>query len=191
MTNTILLIDDDEFVYELVRIALKDSTVVYCKNLAEAEEVIHAKNYSFILLDLNLPDGEGLRFLSKIKQNEILKSIPISILSAEPGISHKVMAFDYGIDDYIVKPFDPVELRSRIYSKIKKNQESVNDGNQIACGDLIVDLRTYKACLKNKSGETDLGLTPLEIKILFLMAKKLNKFSLANKSWIIFGKIHL
>ncbi len=173
--NTILLIDDDEFIYELVKIALKDSTIVYCKNLAEAEAVILTKEFSFIILDLNLPDGEGLRFLSKIKQNELLQSVPIAILSAELGISHKVMAFEYGIDDYIVKPFDPVELKSRIYSKIKKNREGVNEGNQLVVGDLAIDLRTYKAMLRSKTGDTDLGLTPIEIKILFLMAKKLEQ----------------
>lgn len=170
--NTILLIDDDEFIFELVKIALKDSTIVYCRNLAEADEKIHSKNFSFILLDLNLPDGEGLRFLSKIKQDELLKNIPISILSAELGISHKVMAFEYGIDDYIVKPFDPVELRSRVYSKIKKNKEVVSENNQITIGDLSVDLSTFKALHKTKTENTDLGLTPNEIKLLFMLMKK-------------------
>jgi len=168
--NTILLIDDDEFIYQLVRVALKDSTIVYCKNLAEAEEVILTRPFSFIILDLNLPDGEGLRFLSKIKENEILQSIPITILSAELGISHKVMAFDYGIDDYIAKPFDPVELRSRIYSKIKKNQAS-QLGSSLHINGLNIDLSTYKVSFN----ETDLGFTTIEIRILYLLAKKLDQ----------------
>lgn len=165
--NTILLIDDDEFVYQLVRVALKDSNVIYCKNLKDAEETIHSRHFSFIILDLNLPDGEGLRFLSKIKENELLKNIPIAILSGEVGISHKVMAFDYGIDDYITKPFDPVELRSRVNSKIKKYQNEVENSTLNVNG-LEINLNTYKVFFN----EQDLNFTPIEIRILFLLAKK-------------------
>lgn len=170
--NKVFLVEDDMFVYELVKIALKDYEIIHSATLKDAESKLNAHVYSFIILDLNLPDGDGLRFLAKIREVEVLKNVPITILSAEEGISHKVMAFDYGVDDYILKPFDPVEFRARINSRVKKYQESKTEQTRVSVAELQIDLQLFKAFIKTDGAEIDLNLTPLEIKILFLMAQK-------------------
>lgn len=173
--NKVLLVEDDNFVYELVKISLKDYEVVHCPTLKDAEVCLPKNQWSFIILDLNLPDGDGLRFLAKIKENDATKNVPITILSAETGISHKVMAFDYGVDDYILKPFDPVEFKSRINARVKKFQEKTSGMTRLSIGDLVIDLQLFKTFLKTPEKETDLNLTALEIKILFYMAQKIDR----------------
>lgn len=173
--NKVLLVEDDIFVYELVKISLKDYEVVHCPTLKDAEACLPKNQWSFIILDLNLPDGDGLRFLAKIKENDSTKNVPITILSAETGISHKVMAFDYGVDDYILKPFDPVEFKSRINSRVKKFQEKTTEMTRLTIGDLQIDMQLFKTFLKTPEKEIDLNLTALEIKILFYMAQKIDR----------------
>jgi DNA-binding response OmpR family regulator len=85
------------------------------------------------------------------------------------------MAFEYGADDYVVKPFDPLEFRSRIFSRIKKTKEKSEDQSKILIGDFSLDLQTFKAFMKQGSQTIDLNLTPLEIKILFYLAHSMDQ----------------
>ncbi len=175
MGHHILLIEDDLTIFEIVRAILKDFTIVHAASIAEAKKLVGTENFKALLLDLNLPDGDGLRFLSELKTMEHVKNVPMIILSGETGISHKVMAFEYGVDDYITKPFDPLEFRSRIVSKIKKEDQKLTESTTVIFENLTIDLHTFRASLRTSGKETDLGLTPLEIKILFLLSQKMEQ----------------
>ena len=120
MNKHILCIDDDDTIQTLVEVSLPNYFVHKAKSLSEAEKEIAQFDFSGIVIDIHLPDGDGLRYLSKIMLSDKNKNTPVIVLSDHTEISNKVMAFNLGAEDFIGKPFDPIELNARLTSKIKK-----------------------------------------------------------------------
>jgi PleD family two-component response regulator len=112
----VLVVDDDMNVITIVRDSLEPEVfeILEAINGKEALGMVFAKSPDILVLDIMMPDMDGLTVCEELREHDNTKNIPIIMLSAKAGIEDKLKAMDLGINDYIVKPFDPRELKARI-----------------------------------------------------------------------------
>lgn len=179
-TVSVLCIDDDPVIQTLVKEVLNPWKVNSCLDL-ESVRLFFQKSQKIdaLILDINLPDGDGLRFLNqqflKLKEDQTV----VFMISGHNDISKKMMAFEFGADDFLTKPFDPLELKIRLKSKIKK----LNDKRRSKkIGDVIIDSQQFKA-IRSKDGQSqiDLQLTTIEMKILILLTDNIGHVFTRNQ----------
>jgi DNA-binding response OmpR family regulator len=124
-----------------------------------------------ILLDASLPDGNGIKSISSLKEAFPLKYIPIIVLSADGDVISKVAALGIGADDYIQKPPNTDELRARIQARLRDTQTHQKALNLIHIGDLVIDsnkMSVEQSSMQN--GQVQIELTLSEFKLLKLMS---------------------
>ncbi len=116
MKKKILLLDDKETIAKILAIYLSDEyDVTWFENPIKGIAWLQAGNMpDLIISDIRMPEMRGDEFLSYLKSNELFKAIKIIILSSEESTSERVRLLDEGADDYIVKPFSPMELKVRV-----------------------------------------------------------------------------
>lgn len=175
MREKILCIEDDPTTQTLIKYSLKEFNVVMTNNLQDAEKEIKNNTFAAAIFDIQLPDGDGLRFYSKLKSNSQLNNTPVFFLSNLNDISSKLLAFTIGADDFITKPFDPLELNARVLSKIKKSLKINEEKNTRILGDVEIDLDRQKVSQLKNGNEIDLSLTAIEQKILILLSGRIEQ----------------
>ena len=180
----ILIIEDDETIHLGLKYYLEQESFVVeevdtCKKTMEL--LMKDFNFDLILLDINLPDGNGFELFEKIKQ---IKNIPIIFLTASDLEVSVVRGLDMGADDYNTKPFRARELISRIKSTLRKNNKTI-DTSEIHIKNLVIDLKQAKVF---KNG-IDVRLTALEYKILLTLALNPNTVFQEKRFWQIFGML--
>jgi DNA-binding response OmpR family regulator len=186
--NRVLIVEDSLEAFELVRRAMGTSVQLdWAKSLHESSALLDKKTFDLILLDVTLPDGDGFRLCSLLQANDELKGIPVIFLTARNSIPDKVMGFSVGADDYISKPFDPIELKARVEAKFRRREREKSQAQLIRAGDLEINKDSQKVCIYDNGHTVDIELTPIEFKILIILAKEANKvFSrdeLLNSVW--------
>ncbi|MDZ4661904.1 MAG: response regulator transcription factor [Pseudomonadota bacterium] len=189
----ILLVEDSLDYQNLVSKILEPVAKVYAvPTIADAIKVVKTNIFDLYLLDIMLPDGEGFELASIIKEATQNKEIPIVFLTGRGETVDKVKGFRLGADDYIVKPFDYLEFKARIESRlIKYKNRKEQQSETLTIGNLRLQTSLQKATLINKN--SDLGLTPLEFKIIFCLASNQNEIISREKLVeIVWGKgIHI
>lgn len=119
----ILIVDDEEHIVDLIRLSLGDAYEIHTAyNGVEALRVAHAVHPDVIILDIMMPQKDGFEVCKELKQHKVTGDIAIIFLSAKNQTQDKVKAINMGGDDYIVKPFDPLELEARVASIIRRNE---------------------------------------------------------------------
>lgn len=120
MTKNILLIEDEALVGTMVQMNLEAQgyTVTWCKDGKHGLEASLAEYYHLVLLDISLPELDGLSLLGKLR--EANASLPIIMLTAQSEVETKVLALQKGADDYIAKPFDIEELLARVQAVMRR-----------------------------------------------------------------------
>lgn len=158
----ILLVEDDTSILEGLKFCLirENFIVDAAKSGKEAMEIIKNKTIDLLLLDINLPDINGIDLYKKIKE---IKDIPTIFLTANDLETTVVEALDLGADDYITKPFKTRELISRIHSVLRRTK-SVNDV-LIKIQDITINLKEATVLKRDEK----VFLTALEYKILLIM----------------------
>lgn len=175
----ILLIEDNEMIIKALKYLLESHEFIVdvATTIKEAKESITSK-YDLIILDVMLPDGNGLDFF----KNYV--SIPALVLSAKDKEKDVVKAIDLGVQDYIIKPFRSMELLSRINNIIKRNKKNTIKEFQ----NIKFDMDAYKIYVDN----LEVVLTGLELKILFLMLENsgclVTREMIIDKIWDASGK---
>ncbi|MDR0368496.1 MAG: response regulator transcription factor [Bacteroidales bacterium] len=170
----ILIIEDEPSLKELIKESLeKERYVVECASTCNsALNKIEMYDYDCILLDIMLPDGNGLSLLETLKQMH--KKDSIIIISAKDSLDDKISGLELGADDYLAKPFHTAELIARIKSVIRRKQ---NDGEiTIELENLTIFPEAYKVLVDGKP----LELTRKEYDILLYFANRCNR--LINKN---------
>lgn len=170
----ILLVEDEQAISNFISTILTHNNYNVMK--AETGKDALALTYShcpdLILLDLGLPDMDGINVLKSIRE---WSSVPIIVVSARGHEREKVEALDLGADDYITKPFGTSELLARIRTAVRHNQkvkeENHLDIDKIAIGGLSID---YEKRIV-KVDEKEVHLTPIEYKIMVLLSKNVGK----------------
>jgi two-component system alkaline phosphatase synthesis response regulator PhoP len=167
----IILIDDSEEIYLLVKIALAEKyEVCWVESLRQAELNLKENHYDLILLDVMLPDGDGFNFCVKLQNQSQTSQIPVIFVTAKTGEANLAMGFALGADDYIEKPFGVTELQARVESKLKKISKTREAANLLIRGDLKIELENQTVSLSSSSSEVRLALTPIEFKLLCYLA---------------------
>lgn len=137
--------------------------------------VYSARKIDLAILDIMMPKMNGYQLIKKIRAE---KNIPIIFLTAKDASADKVLGLDIGADDYVTKPFDPLELVARVSAQLRRfyslSSQEINIPEKIELHDLILDL---EQCLLFKGNEP-IALTSIEFKILRLLMSSLAVFLL-------------
>ena len=164
----ILLIEDDSQIRRFLRASLLADQYKLIEAFTAAEGMIQAtaRLPDLILLDLGLPDGDGLDVIRQVRQSS---RVPIIVLSARDNDKDKIAALDLGADDYVAKPFSMGELSARIRAAVRRTAQLAGDNtsSEYCFGTVIVDLA--KRIVK-KGGE-EVHLTPHEFKLLSMLVR--------------------
>ena len=170
----ILLIEDEITISNFISTILTHNNYHVLKAITgkDALSLTSSHNPDLILLDLGLPDMDGIDVLKKIRE---WSSIPIVVVSARGHEREKVEALDLGADDYITKPFGTSELLARIRTAVRHNQK-VSENNhpevdKILIGSLLIDYEKRIVKLEDK----EVHLTPIEYKIIVLLSQNVGK----------------
>ncbi len=166
MKPSILVVDDDPDILTVLKanLQLHGFEAVTAASCAEAEDRLNEKVPDLVVLDRILPDGEGVE-LCKL-WSERIQGLPIILLTAMDTISDKVLGLESGADDYVVKPFEPVELVARIKACLRRNKPE--GGGRIVAGALSIDMASMTVVLR----DSELDLTPKEYRLLCLLAER-------------------
>lgn len=171
--NKILVVEDSAEAYRLVHNALGTLYKLdWAKTRKDAAQMLEKTTYDLILLDGTLPDGDGFQLCSLLQAHESWATIPVLMLTGRTTVMDKVMAFSVGADDFISKPFEPLELRARIEAKLRRRERQIRASDVIICGDFEIDKRTQRAVINEDGVSRELILTPIEFKMLLLFASK-------------------
>jgi len=163
----ILVCDDDKEISDAIKIYLKNEgyEVFKASNGLEALEVIEETEIHLIIMDVMMPQMDGLRATMKIREHN---SIPVIMLSAKSEDTDKIMGLNMGADDYITKPFNPLELIARVKSQLRRYTTLGNLETKInvfKTGGLIVDDESKIVTIDGD----EVKLTPVQYKILKLL----------------------
>ena len=167
---TILIVEDDASLRRSLEMTLKAAgyVAVGVGTLSEARRMrAHYKPHA-ILLDLGLPDGDGLGFISAVRADDLT---PIVVLTARDAEALKVRALDEGADDYVTKPFGLEELLARLRAALRHAVQAVGSAPVVRTGPLEIDLA---ARVVRRDGR-EVELSPKEFEILALLALRLGK----------------
>ena len=186
--KSVLLVEDAPEVRILVQASLHESCdLVVTTTVAEALQIIKQKAFDLFLIDIGLPDGDGFSLCTELSQQTKSKGIPVFFLTGKTETEDKVRGFSLGADDYIVKPFDPAELRARVCAKLKKSSERYMAGEVIEKGPFRLDLSSYKAKVIHNGAPKDLELSPHEFRLLLYFIRHeghvLTRHQLLDSVW--------
>ena len=171
----ILVCDDDKDIVEAIKIYLSGEgfEVFGTYDGYEALEVMEKESVDLLILDVMMPGLDGIRTTLKIRETS---SIPIIILSAKTEDTDKILGLNIGADDYLTKPFNPLELVARVKSHLIRytqlgSMSTFEDEKTYSCGDLKINDETKEVIV---AGEI-VKLTPIEYNILLLLVKNPGK----------------
>lgn len=171
--KTVLVCDDDEAILESLRIYLDNEgyNVLTASNGVEALEQINKQEIHCVILDIMMPQMDGLKTTLQIRKKY---NFPIILLSAKSEDTDKITGLGFGADDYVTKPFNPLELVARVKSQIRRyvvlGSMEIKE-SQLVTGGIILDTDTKKVTV---DGE-EVRLTPIEYKILEYLMRNMGR----------------
>ncbi len=169
--NNILLVEDSKEIYQMViQSTAQVANLTWAKSVQEARSEISKKDFDLILLDVELPDGNGIEFCSSIQATH--SHISIFFLSGHGNLSDKVLGFSAGADDYITKPFSPLELRARLEGRLRKNKQQSNISDNLNWQELQINKSRQEVKILENEIFHKIELTALEFKILMYFAHR-------------------
>jgi DNA-binding response OmpR family regulator len=175
MDKSILIVDDDTKIAQLIEIYLKNEgyNTVRAIDGLQALDVIDKQMIHLVILDIMMPGMDGLEVCLKIREKQMT---PILMLSAKDGDMDKITGLISGADDYMVKPFNPMEMVARVKSLLRRayynvQQTQAPSEHLIRLNSLQIDKQTHTVTV----GDKVVKLTPIEFGILFLLASRLGR----------------
>ena len=171
MNENILIVDDEKEIADLIEVYLKNDgyTVHKFYNGTDALKCIESQNLDLVILDVMLPDVDGFRICQKIREQYFY---PIIMLTAKVEDTDKIMGLTIGADDYITKPFNPLEVVARVKTQLRRYVRYNQPINKQALENIEYDIRglsinkhNHKCSLFGK----ELQLTPIEFSILWYL----------------------
>lgn len=181
----IYFVDDDDSIRELIIYTL-NSQGIEAEGFAKPSEfwkAMEGKIPALILLDIMLPEEDGISILKKLRSKSLWKKIPVIMLTAKGSEFDTVLGLDSGADDYVPKPFRMMELLSRIRAHLRRSDEVVEENKVLKLGILSVDSQKHIV----KVGEEEIVLTLKEFDLLhFLLENKgivLTRAQILDRIW--------
>lgn len=169
--GTILLIDDEKDLIELVRYNLEREgfDVVAAANGAEGLEIAKRHKPDLIVLDLMMPGMDGLEVCQRLRTNADIGRVPIVMLTAKADVPDRVVGLEVGADDYVVKPFSPRELVARVRAVLRRAASGAPPTKVVRRGELTIDAERHEVIY---AGKPVAGLTAMEFRVLLLLASR-------------------
>ncbi|MEE9905510.1 response regulator transcription factor [Chlorobium sp.] len=167
----LLVVEDDDNLARLLGYNLERAGYRYhvSRTGEEALDQLSRRSFDLVLLDIMLPGIDGFEVCRRVRENQMLKDLPIIMLTAKGEEIDKVLGFELGIDDYVVKPFSPRELNLRIRAVLKRDRRQRAGLQEVlSAGALDVDIARHQVTLDGKS----LLLTLMEFKLLVALLKR-------------------
>lgn len=167
MATTILIVDDDKEIATLLELYLKNEGYKILKgyNGEDALRIVDQESIDLLILDVMMPKLDGLEVCRQIRTHQ---NIPILMLSAKVEDMDKIIGLMTGADDYMGKPFNPLELVARVKALLRRSsmQNSSKRVDQLSIHSLLIDKKEHTVKIDDKY----LNLTPIEFNILYLLA---------------------
>ena len=180
MSDKILIVDDEVEIADLIETYLKNEDYAVYKfySAKDALACINETELDLAVLDVMLPDADGFTICRKIREKH---TYPVIMLTAKDAETDKITGLTLGADDYITKPFQPLEMVARVKSQLRRykkynHPQTEKTDHILYCSDLIVDTKKHE-CLQNNK---PVSLTPTEFSILQIL--------LENKSNVLSGE---
>ncbi|WP_418301328.1 response regulator transcription factor [Lysinibacillus fusiformis] len=167
--ETILIVDDEKEIRNLIAIYLKNEgyQVLEACDGEEGLQLLKKQEVHLIVLDLMMPNVDGMEMCMKVRE---IAEMPIIMLTAKSQDMDKIMGLTIGADDYVTKPFNPLELVARIKSQLRRylklNGLNKSNSDEIEIGDLRINTATHEVLVNNEK----VKLTPREFAILELLS---------------------
>ncbi|KJJ41065.1 DeoR faimly transcriptional regulator [Bacillus subtilis] len=168
MESNILIVDDDKDIRNLISVYLENEglNTQKAKDAIEALILLEQKEFDLMILDIMMPSMDGIEACMKIRQE---RNLPIIMLSAKSEDMDKIQGLAAGADDYLSKPFNPLELIARVKSQLRRykkyNADTNSTKNVIEIGDLTVNTDSRQVWVRGR----EVRLTPKEFDILELL----------------------
>jgi two-component system, OmpR family, response regulator VanR len=169
--ETILIVDDEKEISDLIEIYLKNEgyQILKVQDGLECLEILKSCNVDLIILDLMMPRMDGIQACLRIREE---KNMPIIILSAKSQDLDIINGLTVGADDYLTKPFNPLELLARVKSQLRRytklnTPHLMRREEEIEIDELVINMATHEV----KVGGNEVKLTPREFSILELLAR--------------------
>lgn len=173
---SILVVDDEDRIRRLLRMYLEREGYIVeeAENGQEAVEKVLENDYHCILLDIMMPEKDGLQVCEEIREK---KTTPIILLTAKGEEANRVQGFELGADDYIVKPFSPREVVLRVKAILRRSAAFLPSTNSSSSKDLVVfpHLTIDHDAHRVTADGTEVNLTPKEYELLYFLAKAPDK----------------
>ncbi len=169
MKKIIALVEDEPDIVELISIHLEKAGYEV-KSFLDGKSFyrfLEKKVPDLLVLDLMLPDIDGLEICKHIRKNDATASMSIIMLTAKSEEMDKILGLELGADDYVTKPFSPKELVARVKAVLRRHAP-VKESKKLEIHDIVIDLEKYGV----SQGGKQIDLTPTEFKILELLASK-------------------
>ncbi|MBS4198171.1 response regulator transcription factor [Bacillus sp. FJAT-49732] len=176
----ILVVDDDSYIRELVSLLLRNEGFIIfeASDGVEAMSIIDSEQVDMVILDIMMPNMDGWELCRELRT---FYDFPLLMLTAKRETSQKLKGFEMGTDDYLVKPFEPLELVARVKALLKRYQISISQSVQI--GNLHLNQKTYEVIYDGNLYD----LPRKEFELLFLLAsypgKTFTREQLIEKIW--------
>jgi two-component system, OmpR family, KDP operon response regulator KdpE len=164
--HRVLLVEDEPEIRNIIRVLLEGEgyRVAEAGTAARAEIAVRSEKPDLVLLDLGLPDGDGVSVIRAIRA---WSPVPVVVLSARTQEQQKIQALDAGADDYVTKPFSAPELLARARAALRRNAQAAQQTAQVHIGRLELDLSRRTA----SGPQGPIHLTPLEFRVLQCLAR--------------------
>jgi len=169
----ILIVDDDVNICQLLNLYLvKDGfNTSICHNGKEAVKLVQESEFDIMLLDIMMPEMDGIETLTHIRK---FSNLPVILVSAKGEPMDKISGLDTGADDYVTKPFEPQELISRIRALLRRTKPEASTGatsGEIVIDNLKISMTTYTVQVDDRK----LDMPPKEIELIYFLATNPNR----------------
>jgi len=188
MSINILVVDDEQSIADLIEVYLKNEgfTIYKFYNGQDALRCVESQQLELAILDVMLPDIDGFTLCRKIRENH---NFPVIMLTAKEEEIDKITGLALGADDYITKPFRPLELAARVKAQLRRftkynSSESNQEEHLIAFSGLVLDMDTHECTLNEKK----LSLTPTEFSILWVLCSNRGRVVSSENCSIRYGE---
>lgn len=185
MNKKLLIVDDEPAIIKGLKFSLEQDGYLIdsASDGKEAVEKLDNNVYDLVILDIMLPEIDGLEVLRRIRENKLL---PVILLTAKGEDMDKILGFEYGADDYLTKPFNILELKARVKAQFRKFNKGVGEKGS----DKFITIKNMMINVGNRSAEIDgkdAELTAKEFDLLYLLAispgKVYSRESLLEAVW--------
>lgn len=175
MNDKIIIVDDEKEIADLLDLYLTNDGFSVSKafNAKDALDLVEAENFDLMILDIMLEDMDGFSVCKKIREKHYF---PIIMLTSRTDSNDKILGLTMGADDYITKPFNPLEVIARVKTQLRRSHkynktENIKDDEAYDIRGLLIDKKSHKCFLYDKQ----IQLTPIEFEIIWYLCKNQGK----------------